>query len=184
MLAGVIDGQRPSMQEMPRACAESDPTEKKCRQADKNRCTVAASSGLQGQTLPGQPISSVSREWSLENKANGRNRQILGLVKFFYPLGRTATGRPPPGAVDYHLNNRFAMSRPKEGHCVTANTEGGVSLVNLDRLFKLRLIVARFGEKDNASWWKTDGLLGPLGASVMKRGFPRTHRFAQARAVF
>jgi hypothetical protein len=58
------------------------------------------------------------------------------------------------------------------------------SSIDLTRLFKLRLVVARFGEKDNARWWNTERLLGSLGASAMKRGFPRTYRFAQARAVF
>ena len=33
-------------------------------------------------------------------------------------------------------------------------------------------------------WWNTKGQLGSLGASVLKRGFRRTHRFAQARSVF
>jgi hypothetical protein len=56
--------------------------------------------------------------------------------------------------------------------------------VDLDRLLKLRLVVARFGEMDVARWWNTDGQLGRLGASVLRRGFPRTHRFAQARSVF
>lgn len=58
------------------------------------------------------------------------------------------------------------------------------SSIDLSRLFKLRLVVARFGEKDNARWWNTERLLGSLGVSAMKRGFPRSHRFAQARAVF
>jgi hypothetical protein len=58
------------------------------------------------------------------------------------------------------------------------------SSIDLTRLFKLRLVIARFGEKDNARWWNTERMLGSLGASVMKRGFPRTFRFAQARAVF
>lgn len=56
--------------------------------------------------------------------------------------------------------------------------------VNLDLLLKLRLVVARFGEMDHAKWWNTKGQLGPLGAAVVRRGFPRTHRFAQARSVF
>ena len=51
-------------------------------------------------------------------------------------------------------------------------------------LFKLRLVVARVGELDLASWWNTKGQLGSLGASVLRRCFPRTHRFAQARSVF
>ena len=56
--------------------------------------------------------------------------------------------------------------------------------LDLDRLLKLRLVVARFGEMDLAKWWNTKGQLGKLGAAALRRGFPRTHRFAQARAVF
>lgn len=56
--------------------------------------------------------------------------------------------------------------------------------VDLDRLLKLRLVVARVGEMDLAGWWNTKGQLGPLGASVLQRGFRRTHHFAQARSVF
>jgi hypothetical protein len=55
---------------------------------------------------------------------------------------------------------------------------------DLDWLLKLRLVVARCGEMDCARWWNTDGQLGPRGASVLRRGFPRTHFFAQARSVF
>lgn len=56
--------------------------------------------------------------------------------------------------------------------------------LDLERLLKLRLVVARFGEKDCANWWNTNGLLGRQGAVLMSRGFPKTHRFAQARIVF
>jgi hypothetical protein len=49
---------------------------------------------------------------------------------------------------------------------------------------RLRLVVARVGEMDLAGWWNTRGQLGRMGASVLSRGFPRTHRFAQARSVF
>jgi hypothetical protein len=56
--------------------------------------------------------------------------------------------------------------------------------VDLDRLLKLRVLVARFGEMDRAKWWNTKGQLGKLGAVALRRGFPRTYRFAQARAVF
>lgn len=56
--------------------------------------------------------------------------------------------------------------------------------VNLDRLLKLRLIVARHGEMDGARWWNTNGVLGPKGSLLMSRGFPKTHHFAQARLVF
>lgn len=56
--------------------------------------------------------------------------------------------------------------------------------IDLDRLLKLRLIVARFGEMDLARWWNTKGQLGHIGAMALRRGFPRTHYFAQARSVF
>ncbi len=56
--------------------------------------------------------------------------------------------------------------------------------LDFDRLFRLRLVLARFGEMDRAKWWNTQGLLGPRGAVVLRRGFPRTHDFARARAVF
>jgi hypothetical protein len=56
--------------------------------------------------------------------------------------------------------------------------------IDLDLLLKLRLTVARFGEMDVAKWWNTRGQLGPLGAAALRRGFPRTHRFAQARSIF
>jgi hypothetical protein len=56
--------------------------------------------------------------------------------------------------------------------------------IDLDRLLKLRLVVARFGEMDLARWWNTKGQLGKLGAAALRRGFPRTHHFAQARSVF
>jgi hypothetical protein len=56
--------------------------------------------------------------------------------------------------------------------------------IDLDRLLKLRLLVARFGEMDLAKWWNTKGQLGRLGAAALRRGFPRTHRFAQARSIF
>jgi hypothetical protein len=59
-----------------------------------------------------------------------------------------------------------------------------VCVIDLDRLLKLRVLVARFGEMDQAKWWYTNGQLGRFGASVLKRGFPRTYRFAQARSVF
>jgi len=56
--------------------------------------------------------------------------------------------------------------------------------IDLDRLLKLRLVIARFGEMDLAQWWNTKGQLGRLGAAALRRGFPRTHYFAQARSVF
>lgn len=56
--------------------------------------------------------------------------------------------------------------------------------IDFGRLFKLRLVVARHGEMDAARWWNTQETLGPRGAVVLKRGFPSTHSFAQARIVF
>ena len=56
--------------------------------------------------------------------------------------------------------------------------------IDLERLFKLRLVVARMGEMDRAGWWNTKGQLGPLGALAVARGLPRSHNFAQARSVF
>jgi hypothetical protein len=60
----------------------------------------------------------------------------------------------------------------------------GASVIDLDRLLKLRLVVARFGEMDIARWWNSKGMLGRHGSVVLKRGFPATHFFAQARVVF
>jgi len=51
-------------------------------------------------------------------------------------------------------------------------------------LFKLRLVVARYGEMDLSGWWNTRGVLGKLGKASLSRGFPATHSFAQARIVF
>src|SRR4051812_19834572 len=56
--------------------------------------------------------------------------------------------------------------------------------IDLDRLLKLRLVVARFGEMDLAKWWNAKGQLGRTGTAALRRGFPRTHSFAQARSVF
>lgn len=56
--------------------------------------------------------------------------------------------------------------------------------IDVDRLLKLRLVVARFGEMDLSKWWNSKGQLGRVGAAALRRGFPRTYRFAQARSVF
>jgi len=58
------------------------------------------------------------------------------------------------------------------------------SAIDLDALFRLRVVVARFGEMDSAKWWNTKGQLGHYGVAALRRGFPRTHWFAQARSVF
>ena len=55
--------------------------------------------------------------------------------------------------------------------------------MDLEWLLKLRTVVARTGEMDLARWWNSNGQLGPQGASVLRRGFPRTHYFAQTRSV-
>jgi hypothetical protein len=57
------------------------------------------------------------------------------------------------------------------------------SRFDLAWLLKLRVVVARCGEMDLARWWNTDRQLGKMGASVLRRGFPRTYQFAQARSV-
>lgn len=59
----------------------------------------------------------------------------------------------------------------------------GLSL-DLDRLLKLRLVVGRAGEADLNGWWNTQGVLGGIGESLFRRGFPRTHPWARARVVF
>jgi hypothetical protein len=59
-----------------------------------------------------------------------------------------------------------------------------MSVIDLEKLLCLRLVVARLGEFDHARWWNSRGQLGRLGATALKRGFPRTYRFAQARSVF
>lgn len=56
--------------------------------------------------------------------------------------------------------------------------------IDLDRLLKLRVALGRLGEADRAAWWNSKGQLGAYGARALNRGFPRTHYFAQARAVF
>ena len=58
------------------------------------------------------------------------------------------------------------------------------SYQDLHNLFKIRLIVGRFGEMDMAKWWNTQGMLGSYGARLLSRGISRTHLFAQARVVF
>lgn len=55
--------------------------------------------------------------------------------------------------------------------------------IDPSQLIKLRLAVARYGEADAAGWWNTNGVLGRTGRSVLLRGFPATHWFAQARVV-
>jgi hypothetical protein len=56
--------------------------------------------------------------------------------------------------------------------------------IDLEHLFRCRVIVARIGEMDMAKWWNTKGVLGPLGRPAFVRNFGHTHLFAQARVVF
>jgi hypothetical protein len=56
--------------------------------------------------------------------------------------------------------------------------------LDLDRLLRLRLVVARLGEADLARWWNCRGVLGQLGAQAYRRGLPATHPFARARVAF
>ena len=56
--------------------------------------------------------------------------------------------------------------------------------ISSNYLFKLRLVVARFGEMDHMRWWNTKGILGRYGGLALMRGFPKTHRFAQAKVAF
>jgi hypothetical protein len=46
--------------------------------------------------------------------------------------------------------------------------------LDIEWLLKVRTVVARTGEMDLARWWNSNGQLGPKGASVLRRGFPRT----------
>jgi len=59
-----------------------------------------------------------------------------------------------------------------------------MATLSFEHLFKLRLVVARYGEMDGAKWWNTQGVMGRYGAMALGRGFPRTHRFAQAGIAF
>jgi hypothetical protein len=97
------------------------------------------------------------------------NRTDRAVCRALYPA---ATRRRPTAGGD-------GGSRPHEESMVTKQGS-----LDLERLLKLRLVVARIGEMDRAGWWNTKGQLGPLGAIALKRGLPRTHHFAQARSVF
>jgi len=53
-----------------------------------------------------------------------------------------------------------------------------------EHIMKLRLAVGRFGEMDHAKWWNSKGMLANIGEIAVSRGFPKSHLFARARAVF
>src|ERR1019366_2541421 len=97
----------------------------------------------------------VRRESSVCSENSGSRRSMLGGVWSAQPAALT--------------NRRGEMTDPT---------------IDLDPRLKLRLVVARFGEMDLAKWWNTKGQLGKLGAASLRRGFPRTHYFAQASSVF
>lgn len=67
---------------------------------------------------------------------------------------------------------------------IARSAAGGGEGLSLEKLLKLRVVVARYGELSNARWWNTQSQLGKIGAAVLRRGLPRTHHFAQARSVF
>lgn len=66
----------------------------------------------------------------------------------------------------------------------TTKQKGDAMLPNVAHLLEVRLWVARLGESDVCSWWRTDGALGPDGAFVGPRVLPLTHPTARARMVF
>lgn len=55
--------------------------------------------------------------------------------------------------------------------------------IDLAWLMRLRTVIARLGEMDGARWWNSHGQLGRHGATVLRRGFPRTFQFVQAKSV-
>jgi hypothetical protein len=55
---------------------------------------------------------------------------------------------------------------------------------DIERIAKLRLVVARFGEMDREKWWNTRGVLSNLGELAISRGNAKTHLFARALIVF
>lgn len=59
-----------------------------------------------------------------------------------------------------------------------------MTTVSFEHLFKIRLTLARYGEMDHMRWWNTNGILGRYGSLTLSRGFPKTHRFVQAKIAF
>jgi hypothetical protein len=56
--------------------------------------------------------------------------------------------------------------------------------LDLELIFKCRLIVGRYGEMDLARWWNTSGILSHLGSRVASRGLPKSEFYGRARALF
>ena len=64
------------------------------------------------------------------------------------------------------------------------STSTATFALDLDHLLRLRLVVGRTGEADLHGWWNSQGVLGEIGASLYRRGFPRTHPWTRAKVVF
>ena len=56
--------------------------------------------------------------------------------------------------------------------------------IDLLQLLEARLWIARLGESDVHRWWRSDGILGPDGAFVGPRVFPKTHPTGRSRIAF
>jgi hypothetical protein len=101
---------------------------------------------------------------------------------------RTAERAGATGSVDIaagpSTRRLFLRQLPFVSRNPVHKSSDQINMLDLERLLRLRLVVARFGEMDVARWWNTKGQLGSMGAIALRRGFPRTHRFAQARSVF
>lgn len=100
------------------------------------------------------------------------------------PDGRTMTAHPRAAVVASRARCASEIraqwvfyggpkSRPRTSWAASRNVGNSVA-IDLDRLLKL----------DLAGWWNTKKQLGDSGARTLRRGFPRTHHFAQARSVF
>lgn len=110
-------------------------------------------------------------------RKNAQHHQALGDLRAELTLRSTKRAKQLLGEVEALIKGETLFATPP----ITETVE---TTLDLDRLLQRRLVVARFGEMDMAGWWNTKGQLGPLGATALRRGFPRTHYFAQARSVF
>lgn len=144
---------------------------------DRHRLNVATSRGRVASVIVASPslLDPACRTPGHLRLANGlcRFADIARSIEEF-ALDRTR-GLPVQGTVALGPG-------PVRGRAPAAPMPSPT--IDLDHLLKLRVLVARFGEMDLAKWWNTKGQLGRTGALAVKRGFPRTHRFAQARSVF
>src|SRR5690606_37035573 len=91
-------------------------------------------------------------------------------------------GEPAPSQGSAILTAQDGVSAASE-HSSEQRSRAHVVAIDLERLFRLRAAVGRFGEMDRAGWWNTQGVLGARGAAVYKRGLPETHFFARVRVV-